>query len=79
MRTEALVKTLSEDLKPVRPRSFRRDAVILGVVAILEFAAFAGAGFMRPDLSHAMHMPSFWWKLASMGAIAISGAAVALF
>ncbi|MGE0629698.1 MAG: NrsF family protein [Hyphomicrobiaceae bacterium] len=78
MRTEVFVEALSKDLKPVRPRSLRRDLIILAAVAVLEFAAFAGAGLMRPDLSHAMHMPSFWWKLASMGAIAISGVMVAL-
>jgi hypothetical protein len=78
MRTETLVEALSQDLKPVRPRSVKRDAAILGIVAILEFAAFLGAGVLRPDMPHALHMPSFWWKLAGMGVVAISGVTVAL-
>jgi hypothetical protein len=78
MRTETLVETLSQDLKPVRPQSVKRDAAILCIVAVLEFAAFLGAGLMRPDMPHAMHMPSFWWKLASMAVVAISGVTVAL-
>jgi hypothetical protein len=78
MRTEALVEALSRDLKPVRPRSALRDAIVLCVVAVVELAAFFGAGLMRPDMHHAMHMPSFWWKMASMGVVAVSSATVAL-
>jgi hypothetical protein len=73
-----LVEKLSHDLQPVRRRSVVRDAVILGVVAVLELAAFVGAGVMRPDMHHAMQMPSFWWKMTGMGVIAISGVTVAL-
>jgi hypothetical protein len=78
MQTEMLVERLSRDLKPVRRRSVVRDAVILCVVAVLELAAFLGAGLMRPDMHHAMQMPSFWWRMTSMGVIAISGVTVAL-
>ena len=35
-------------------------------------------GFMRPDMPVAMEAPSFWWKLTSMGLIALLGAGVAL-
>jgi hypothetical protein len=78
MQTEMLVEKLSRDLKPVRRRSVVRDAVILCVVAVLELAAFLGAGLMRPDMHHAMQMPSFWWRMTSLGVIAISGVTVAL-
>lgn len=78
MRTELLVEKLSRDLKPVRRRSVVRDAVILCVVGILELAAFLGAGRMRPDMHPAMQTPSFWWRMASLGVIAISGVTVAL-
>jgi hypothetical protein len=33
---------------------------------------------MRPDMPMAMHMPSFWWKLASLGLIALVSGAVAV-
>jgi hypothetical protein len=78
MQTEMLVEKLSRDLKPVRRRSVLRDAIILCVVAALELAAFLGAGLMRPDMHHAMQMPSFWWRMTSLGVIAISGVTVAL-
>jgi hypothetical protein len=78
MQTEMLVEKLSRDLKPVRRRSVLRDAIILCVVAVLELAAFLGAGLMRPDMHHAMQMPSFWWRMTSLGVIAISGVTVAL-
>lgn len=44
MRTEALVEALSRDLKPERPRSALRDAIVLCVVAVVELAAFFGLG-----------------------------------
>jgi hypothetical protein len=78
MRTEALIKALSDDLKPVRPRSVIRDAAILCIVGIVELIAFFAAGLTRPDMHHAMHMPSFWWKMVSMGIIAVCGITVAL-
>jgi hypothetical protein len=44
----------------------------------VEVAAFLGMGFMRPDMPVAMEAPSFWWKLTSMGLIAVLGAGVAI-
>jgi hypothetical protein len=35
-------------------------------------------GPVRPDMTMAMAMPSFWWKLGSLGLIAASGATVAI-
>lgn len=78
MRTSAFVEMLSGDLTSVRPRSFLRDAIILSVVAVVELVAFFASGLMRPDMHHAMHMPSFWWKMTSLGIVAVVGATVAL-
>jgi hypothetical protein len=78
MRTEALVDRLSQNLRPVRPRSIMREALLLVVLGAIEVAAFLGMGFMRPDMPVAMETPSFWWKLASTGLIATLGAGVAL-
>ncbi len=78
MRTDSLVDRLSQNLRPVRPRSIKREALLLLVLGAIEVAAFLGMGFMRPDMPMAMEAPSFWWKLASMGLIAVVGAGVAL-
>ncbi len=78
MRTDALVERLAQDLRPVRPRSIRREALLLLLLGFVELAAFIGMGFMRPDMPEAMEAPSFWWKLSSMGLIALLGAGVAL-
>src|SRR6202046_2098351 len=78
MRTESLVDRLSQDLRPVRRRNIAREALLLLVLAVVEVAAFLGMGFMRPDMPVAMEAPSFWWKLTSMGLIAIMGAGVAI-
>lgn len=78
MRTDALVERLSRDLRPVRPRKPWREAALLLCLAVAEVAAFLGLGFMRPDMPAAMASPSFWWKLASTGLLAVLGAGVAL-
>jgi hypothetical protein len=78
MRTDSLVDRLSQDLRPVRRRSIALEALLLLLLGVLEVAAFLGMGFMRPDMPAAMEAPSFWWKLASMGLIAVLGAGVAI-
>ena len=75
MRSEFLVERLSRNLRPVRPRSVFREALLLLVIGIVEVAALLGLGFMRPDMPAAMEAPSFWWKLTSMGLIAVLGRA----
>lgn len=78
MPNDRLIQDLVEDLRPVRPRSLLRDAVVLGVLCAAELAVFLAVGMARPDMPMAMEQPSFWWKLTSMGLIAMVGAAVAL-
>jgi hypothetical protein len=78
MRTESLVDRLSRDLRPVKRRSIAREVLLLFLLAVVEVAAFLGMGFMRPDMPVAMEAPSFWWKLTSMGLIAVLGAGVAI-
>jgi hypothetical protein len=78
MRTDSLVDRLSRDLRPVRRRSVRREALLLLLLGAVEVAAFLGMGLMRPDMPVAMEAPSFWWKLTSMGLIAVLGAGIAI-
>ena len=79
MRTEQLVDRLAGDLKPVRRRSARGDAAILGLAGAVELALVLGLGLMRPDMPAAMQQRSFWWKLGSLGVIAgVSGVVAVL-
>lgn len=78
MKTETLIEQLSGKLCPVRPHNLRREAAMLIALAVIELAIFLGLGFMRPDMPMAMGKPSFWWKLVSMGLIAILGGGIAL-
>lgn len=78
MLTDRLVDRLVSDLTPVRRRSALRDAAILGLIGAIELAVFLGLGQMRHDMHVAMQQPSFWWKLGSLGVIALGGAAVAI-
>lgn len=55
-----------------------RDVLILTVVCLVEFALFLNLGAIRPDMGAAMELPSFWWKLGSLGVIAVVGATVAI-
>ena len=73
MRTESEVERPSQDLRPVKPRSAVREAFLLFVLGIIEVVTFVGMGFMRPDMPNAMEASSFWWKLTSMGTLAVLG------
>jgi hypothetical protein len=44
----------------------------------VELGLFLALRPMRPDMPMAMHLPSFWWKLASLGLIAFVSGAVAI-
>jgi len=78
MAADPLIDRLVRDLKPVRRRSGGRDAAILALLCGVELALFVGLGPTRPDMPAAMGLPSFWWKLASLGLIASVGASVAV-
>jgi hypothetical protein len=55
-----------------------RESLLLLVLGVAEVGALVCMGFMRPDMPTAMETPSFWWKLASMGLLAVLGAGVAI-
>lgn len=73
-----LIDRLTADLAPVRPRSPWRDGALLAAVAAAQLALFLWLGAGRDDMHHAMAHPGFWWKLASLGLLAVLGAATAL-
>jgi len=78
MRSDRLIDRLTSDLKPVRPRRFGVDAVAFVLLCAIELGLFLALGMMRPDMPMAMALPSFWWKLGSVGLIALVGASVAI-
>ncbi len=51
---------------------------MLLVLGIVELGLFLAFGLMRPDMPMAMRLPSFWWKLASLGLIAVVSGTVAI-
>jgi hypothetical protein len=78
MRTDVLIDRLIGELKPIRRRTALRDAIVLVVLGAVELGLFLALGLMRPDMPMAMHLPSFWWKLASLGLIALVSGTVAI-
>jgi len=78
MAGDPFLERLVWDLKSVRRRSRRMDALIVTAICGLELALFLGIGATRSDMPMAMTLLSFWWKLGSLGAIALMGAAIAI-
>ena len=78
MSNNRLVDQLVSELQPVRRRRASRDAVVLAFICLVELVLFLSLGAMRPDAAAAMELPSFWWKLGSLGVIALVGATVAI-
>ena len=78
MAIDHLVDRLVSELTPVRRRTPWRDALVLAALCAVELGLFLSVGLMRPDLHMAMDLPSFWWKLASMGLIALVGGTVTI-
>jgi hypothetical protein len=73
-----LAARLARDLKPVRRRSVGFDMAAMALLAAVQLALVLGFGAMRPDMRMAMAQPSFWWKLASLGTVALVGAITAI-
>ena len=78
MSNNRLVDELVSGLQPVRHRTVGRDGLLLAAVCLVELVLFLSLGTMRPDMGAAMELPSFWWKLGSLGVIALVGATVAI-
>ncbi|WP_428487066.1 NrsF family protein [Rhodopila sp.] len=78
MPNDRLIDRLVSELKPVSRRTVGRDALILVALCMIELALFLASGAMRPDMPAAMHLPSFWWKLGSLGLIASVGGGIAV-
>jgi hypothetical protein len=67
------------DLKPVRRRDVRLEALAFASFCAIELAMWLMSGHARPGLVHvALTTPTFWWKSASAAALAILGAATAI-
>jgi hypothetical protein len=78
MLTDPLIDRLTSELKPVRRRTPWRDALALVVLCGVELGLFLVMGMMRFDMPMAMHLPSFWWKLGSLGLIGLVSGTVAI-
>jgi hypothetical protein len=78
MQTDPLIKLLISNLKPVRPRTVWTDALALAALGAVELGLFLAIGMERSDMLMAMQQPSFWWKLISLGLIALVSGAVAI-
>jgi hypothetical protein len=79
MTFDPLINRLAEDLKPVRRRSARVDALIMAIICTAELALFFLVGAARPDMPTMMQQPTFWWRLASLGLIALISGGLAIF
>jgi hypothetical protein len=78
MSIDPLIDRLASELKPVRRRTAWSDALALLVLCAVELGLFVVMGMARSDMPMAMHLPSFWWKLGSLGLIGLVSGTVAI-
>jgi hypothetical protein len=71
MSFDPLIDQLVGNLKPVRPRRFWQDAAIFASLCVAEIGVFFALGAALPDMPMRMHQPTFWWRLVSLGLIAV--------
>lgn len=79
MSSERLINALVADLRPVRQRSKLREGALLVLLGAVELGLYLILGYARPDIQAAMTLPSFWWKLGSLGLLSLVGAFTALW
>lgn len=78
MSSERLIGELVAGLAPVRRRSVVREGLILALLGAVELGVYLALGYARPDIDVAMALPSFWWKLGSLGLLSVVGVVTAL-
>lgn len=78
MSTDQFLDGLAGDLAPVRPRTGRRDLLLLAGVGALELGLFLGCGAARPDIGTAAALPCFWWKVGGLAALTATSAITAI-
>lgn len=78
MSTDQFLDDLACDLVPVRPRSGRRDLLVVAGVGAIELGLFLACGAARPDIAEAAGLPCFWWKVGGLAALAATGAVTAI-
>ena len=78
MPNEELVNRLAGELEPVSRWRAGRELLWLALLAAIELLLFIAAGSMRDDMGTAMDHPSFWWKVISLGLLAVTGSVTAV-
>jgi hypothetical protein len=78
MRHDRLIERLTGDLKPVRRRRLSADILLIAAICAAELVLFFALKAERADMPMQMHQMSFWWRLASLGLIAVISFPVAI-
>ena len=79
MSLDSLIDRLSGELRPVRPRRAWLDFLIIAAICVAELIVFFALGAALPDMPMRMHQPTFWWRLVSLGLIAVISGVPAIF
>jgi hypothetical protein len=79
MTYDSLINQLTEKLKPVRRRRLGMDILIVVVICAIELALFFAIGAALPGMPMMMmKQPSYLWRLASLGLIALISGSLAI-
>jgi hypothetical protein len=76
--SDPLIDRLVADLRPVAPRRWRDEALLLAALGVAEVLMFVMLRGVRGDMAEAMAGPMFWWKSGSLAIIAALAGAAAL-
>lgn len=76
MRTDHLIASLAQDLRPTPPRAMQRRLLAALLLGMLAAAILMSATLgIRPDLGAALHGHAFWMKSLYVGSLAVLAAA----
>ena len=78
MADDQLLERLTQDLRPVRRRRPLSCGLAVAALCALEALLLLWFGLARPTMPVRAEMPSFVWKLFSLGVIAVAGTATAI-
>lgn len=78
MASDRFLDELAAEMTPVKPHRASRGVLVIALVGAVELGLFLLSGAARIDITSAAMLPSFWWKLGSLGVLTTVGTATAL-
>lgn len=78
MPSDRFLDELAGKMTPVKPRRASHGLLVIALIGVVELGLFLLVGAARIDIASAVTLPSFWWKLGSLGVLTVVGMVTAL-